>query len=410
MGHILAVGVATLDIVNEVERYPGEDDEVRALSQSVQRGGNSTNTLVVLSQFGHKCEWAGVLADEPNAAVILEDLQQHGVGAGYCCRTQAGRLPTSFITLSRATASRTIVHYRDLPEFGFESFVSIPLQEFDWVHFEARNVTQTQAMMRFLREHHPDCPVSLEVEKPRPRFRELLPWADLILTTGLVAEHEGFAPEALLHDMHEHVPAADIVCTLGVQGAVALDSGGRLVRSSAFPPSQLVDTLGAGDTFNAAMIDSRLRHAGLEESLRFACRMAGRKCGQKGLAGLVVTTRARNLQPLCDVCVLPEGASRGFNISTPTGDEAVFLVHRHGRIVAYRNSCPHTGAPLDWVPDRFLNLDGDLIQCANHDALFRIEDGLCIAGPCNGKRLSRIEILVDDGVVYADVGSIPQDG
>ncbi|MCO6413799.1 MAG: hypothetical protein J5I92_13755, partial [Thiogranum sp.] len=317
MSRILAVGVATLDIVNEVERFPREDDEVRALSQSLRRGGNATNTLVVLSQFGHKCEWAGVLADEPVAAVILDDLRKHGVGASYCFRAQTGRVPMSCITLSRATASRTIVHYRDLPEFGFESFVKIPLQEFDWVHFEARNISQTHAMMRFVREHHPDCPISLEVEKPRPHFQELLPLADLVLTTGAVAEHEGFPAETLLHEMHELTPGADIVCTLGAQGAVGIDSDGQLVRSPAFPPPQLVDTLGAGDTFNAAMIDSRLRNAGFGESVRFACRIAGNKCGRRGLNGILATTGAC-LQSLCDVSSLPEGASRGFNISTPT--------------------------------------------------------------------------------------------
>jgi nitrite reductase/ring-hydroxylating ferredoxin subunit len=115
------------------------------------------------------------------------------------------------------------------------------------------------------------------------------------------------------------------------------------------------------------------------------------------------------LQALCEVSALPEGASRGFNISTPAGDEAVFLVHRHGCIVAYRNSCPHTGAPLDWVPDRFLNLDGDLIQCATHDALFRIEDGVCVAGPCPGKRLFPTDIVIENGVVYADAGGMPRD-
>ena len=60
MAHVLAVGVATLDIINEVESYPPEDGEVRALAQAIRRGGNASNTLVVLSQLGHSCEWAGV--------------------------------------------------------------------------------------------------------------------------------------------------------------------------------------------------------------------------------------------------------------------------------------------------------------------------------------------------------------
>jgi len=96
---------------------------------------------------------------------------------------------------------------------------------------------------------------------------------------------------------------------------------------------------------------------------------------------------------------LPEGSSRGFSVNTPSGCEDVFLVHINSRLFAYRNSCPHTGGPLDWVPDQFLNLDGDLIQCATHDALFRIEDGTCIAGPCAGKALSPVPVQIrNDGI------------
>ena len=289
MAQILAVGVATLDIVNEVESYPAEDSEVRALAQTVRRGGNATNTLVVLSQFGHRCEWAGVMVDAPPAAVIQADLERHRIGTTYCRHMARGTVPTSYITLSRVAGTRSIVHYRDLPEFDIASFLAIPLEGFDWVHFEGRNVEETLAMMRSVREKHPQCPLSLEVEKPRPGIDALLPWADLIVTTAMVAEHRECSPEALLQDLRRQSPAADVVCTLGNEGAIALDRDGALVRSSAFPPPQLVDSVGAGDTFNAAMIDSRLRGNGLSESLRFACALAGKKCARRGLDGLSVS-------------------------------------------------------------------------------------------------------------------------
>jgi len=47
------VGIATPDIVKRVARHPGEDEEVRALSRTVRRGGNATNTLVVPSRLRH---------------------------------------------------------------------------------------------------------------------------------------------------------------------------------------------------------------------------------------------------------------------------------------------------------------------------------------------------------------------
>jgi nitrite reductase/ring-hydroxylating ferredoxin subunit len=99
---------------------------------------------------------------------------------------------------------------------------------------------------------------------------------------------------------------------------------------------------------------------------------------------------------------LPDGVSRGFAVETAAGVQDIFVVHKNARVVAYRNSCPHTGGPLDWVPDQFLSLDGSLIQCATHDARFRIEDGVCVAGPCVGRQLSLVTTVVVKGVVYAD--------
>jgi ketohexokinase len=291
MAHVLAVGIATLDIINEVESYPPEDGEVRALAQDIRRGGNASNTLVVLSQLGHSCEWAGVSVKEADAETIFSEFKRYGIATQYCKQLDQGKAPTSCVIVSRANASRTIVHYRDLPEYDFEAFCGIPLQDFDWLHFEGRNVPETLSMMQRVREQLPALPVSLEVEKPRQNIETLFPHADLILFSAAVARHHGFTAQQLLTETQKLAANADIVCTLGEKGAVALSRHGEAISSDAFPPQRLVDTLAAGDTFNAAMIDAFLRGAPLADALRFACQLAGNKCAQAGLHGLDVPGR-----------------------------------------------------------------------------------------------------------------------
>ena len=107
---------------------------------------------------------------------------------------------------------------------------------------------------------------------------------------------------------------------------------------------------------------------------------------------------------LCALSELPDPGSRGFSIRL--GDELLelFVVHRQGRVTAYRNSCPHTGGPLDWMPDQFLDLQGREIQCASHDARFRIDDGFCIAGPCAGRSLAPVSVSIVNGDVVLDTG------
>lgn len=104
---------------------------------------------------------------------------------------------------------------------------------------------------------------------------------------------------------------------------------------------------------------------------------------------------ARQTFEICRIDEIPLRGSRGFSVTTAGNIEDFFLVRMPSGVVAYRNSCPHTGGPLDWVPDQFLNLDGDLIQCATHDALFRIEDGACVKGPCAGRSLTAIPVEIE---------------
>ena len=108
----------------------------------------------------------------------------------------------------------------------------------------------------------------------------------------------------------------------------------------------------------------------------------------------------RSRKRLCSLAELPEGSTRGFSIPTENGYQDIFLVFKNGQVWAYRNSCPHTGGPLDWVPDQFLDLEGNLIQCATHHALFRIEDGACVAGPCTGKPLTPVRVEISGDAVY----------
>ena len=285
MARVLLVGTATLDLVFGLDHFPGSDEEMRAQSLRTVRGGNAANTAVVLSQLGHEVEFLGTLADAAESSVITTDFERFNIDYKNCPRLP-GKPPTSSIYLAGST--RSIVHYRDLPELSAEHIKPVSLSGLEWVHFEGRNVTEVGRMMDYVLEHRPDLFVSLELEKPRANIEGLFPLADLLICSHNFARDFGHEDAAtFLRWMRKQVPQACIIAAWGEQGAYALGAGDAICHAPAMPPERVIDTLGAGDTFNAAVIDAAIRGIAVPELLQSACKLAGEKCGRHGfdLAG-----------------------------------------------------------------------------------------------------------------------------
>ncbi len=99
---------------------------------------------------------------------------------------------------------------------------------------------------------------------------------------------------------------------------------------------------------------------------------------------------------LCHLDELEDPGSKGFNI----GSKAIFVVKQDGQIYVYKNDCPHLGVNLEWQEDQFLDSDKQFIQCSTHGALFLIQNGNCIAGPCAGDKLQTMPYVIKEGGIY----------
>ncbi|MTH79978.1 Rieske (2Fe-2S) protein [Paracoccus aestuariivivens] len=109
------------------------------------------------------------------------------------------------------------------------------------------------------------------------------------------------------------------------------------------------------------------------------------------------------LLPLCHRDEIPDGAARGF-LPLPEALRRVIVVRRGQRLDAYMDSCPHYtgGTPMAWRRDAYLNGDGTHLACHAHCALFDIDTGDCVSGPCLGRKLTRVT-LTEDQVGYLSV-------
>lgn len=101
---------------------------------------------------------------------------------------------------------------------------------------------------------------------------------------------------------------------------------------------------------------------------------------------------------LVELVNVPDDGAVGFD--APEGE--IVVARRDGAVFAYRNYCPHLGIGLNFQPDEFMDLDRQYLMCANHGALFRVEDGHCVWGPCVGQSLEKVAIQIKDGAIWLE--------
>lgn len=110
------------------------------------------------------------------------------------------------------------------------------------------------------------------------------------------------------------------------------------------------------------------------------------------------THTPRRWHTVCELREIADPGAKGFVIAADWPVHG--LVVRSGeRVYAYINACPHEGRILHWKPDAFLTRDRRLIMCSAHGAVFEIETGLCVGGPCPGERLRRLTVRTAGGLV-----------
>jgi nitrite reductase/ring-hydroxylating ferredoxin subunit len=98
---------------------------------------------------------------------------------------------------------------------------------------------------------------------------------------------------------------------------------------------------------------------------------------------------------LCHLGDLPEGGARGFD-PFERGRDTVFAVRRGDIVRVWADRCPHHGTPLPWRKDAYLNAAGSRIVCAAHGALFELDSGLCVQGPCLGDKLRPVPFMLTE--------------
>lgn len=388
MANILAIGNAVVDHVVNMASYPSENTEARCLDMKTSLGGNSVNTLTVLSQMGHLCNWVGTYTLDNAGQFLIDEMNKLGINFSQAELIKKGQTPTSSVWIAKDTGSRTITHYRQLPELSFEHFAQVEIESHDWLHFEGRNSDNLLGMINLAKCFLNSQPISLEVEKERPNINDCFDKVNVLLFSQAFAAGRGYQDaHSFLKSMHQLAPQAKLFCGWGADGAYAFVDG-VLYHCAAQSDIKVVDSLGAGDTFNAGVIDALSRGHSPAEALELAVRLAEKKIGQQGLTNLFANDNKPILANINNLT-----AHKVSVVSQ--GDLSIALIRHGDDVKAYVNNCPHANVPLNSMYKIEIDPRTLTIKCSVHDAFFRVDDGYCVSGPCQGKSLSPVPVIID---------------
>ncbi|WP_321395533.1 Rieske (2Fe-2S) protein [Emcibacter sp.] len=102
---------------------------------------------------------------------------------------------------------------------------------------------------------------------------------------------------------------------------------------------------------------------------------------------------------LCALEDIGDGKGLEFTFGTEKEPFEFFVYRRKNEVFAYQNACPHMYVPLNLKEGVFTEKSGQYFLCNFHGALFQIDDGKCMAGPCRGRSLRSVAVGIEDGKV-----------
>lgn len=281
MNTILAVGIATIDYLFELEHFPCPDENMRAKNFWLEGGGNASNTIVALARLGCGAKILSRVGNDAFGRQCIDLFQKEGVDTSLLQMDETAT-PFSVILIDAARSTRTIVHYSK-PKTIHYHFSEDHLEDVDYIYADGRNIHAYKALL--LKAHERGIKIAIEADRKGLGVEDYFPYADVVFVSRRF-HREYFASGSYEENLEKIIKVGPKIAltTLGEKGAILKTKECFLHQvADAITP---VDTTGAGDAFNAAFLYSLLHEYDLKKALSFStyyatesCKMAGARNG-----------------------------------------------------------------------------------------------------------------------------------
>ena len=263
---ITVVGSINLDIVATGPALPRPGETVTGARLARHPGGKGANQALAARRLGAEVQLVGAVGADDMADEALKLLQEGGVGLSHVAHVNGETTGVALIGVDGKSGENLII-----------------------VCPGANNVLRPDDVADLAIEHmmgvlEVPIPVLLAAAKKATGFVSLnlapaLPVPDELLTEAdLISVNE---TEAAMYGDRLRTSGALVAVSLGAEGAVLYRGGEEIARARP-PEVRVVDTVGAGDTYTAALTVALIEGKTPEEALAFAVAAGALACTRPG--------------------------------------------------------------------------------------------------------------------------------
>ncbi len=280
MSRIAVIGSCNVDLTVEADRRPGAGETVMGRRLVISPGGKGANQAVAAARLGAEVWMVGCVGDDANGRMMLDTLSREGVHTDYVKVLSGVTTGTAHITLAEGDNSIIVVK-------GANDCVDEACVDEAWETIRSCDMILLQHEIPLETNGYIVRRAAAEGLKVllNPAPFENVP-EDVLEKLAYVTpnEHEaalmfpGLSREEILSR-----PACTVLMTVGKEGVLfGGEEGPETVPGFTVP---VVDTTGAGDTFNGAFARAAADGLPLREAVRFANAAAALSIGKIGAQG-----------------------------------------------------------------------------------------------------------------------------
>ncbi len=286
MVEIIGLGEIVIDLVSKIPYFPEPDEKIDAITQVKFAGGVTANYVTAASRLGVLTGFMGAVGDDNDGEFLIENLKKEKIDYTFTLKKKGLTTPINFIMVN-LKGDKIIIQspHMQTTKLDLEDINEDYIQQAKLIHTTAIHLDITKKAIEIAKKN--DLIVSFDLEKQISiRGWDIL--APIIEKTDILCPNKAGAMELTKTSTPEEAAKVLIkkgpkivVVTLGAKGCLIQTKKEKIIVP-AYDIEKIIDTTGAGDTFNGAFSVGYLKGWTLKEIGQFANAAAALKIQKMG--------------------------------------------------------------------------------------------------------------------------------